>query len=294
MSFPTEPDPSAPRAPLPPRVVPVYAPPPYPSSGGATAGRIVLALLLVASIGLNVFLICGGYFLGRLGTSEPGGALLHERFLSGSQTAMDKIAVVRIEGTILEGQIGYALKQIEQAADDPAVKAVVVRIDSPGGSISASDDLHQQLTYLRDGTTPKAKEKSPAKKPLVVSMAGIAASGGYYIAMPAIDSADPTLKKLFAERTTITGSIGVYAAFINAEELTKKYGVGMDLIKAGAVKGSGSLFLRMTPQERQPWADMVDRAYQQFISIVEAGRPSLKDKLTEELFPPKNIPVRDE
>src|SRR5207253_2920996 len=200
MSFPTEPDPSAPRAPLPPRVVPVYAPPPYPSSGGATAGRIVLALLLVASIGLNVFLICGGYFLGRLGTSEPGGALLHERFLSGSQTAMDKIAVVRIEGTILEGQIGYALKQIEQAADDPAVKAVVVRIDSPGGSISASDDLHQQLTYLRDGTTPKAKEKSPAKKPLVVSMAGIAASGGYYIAMPAIDSADPTLKKLFAER----------------------------------------------------------------------------------------------
>ena len=207
---------------------------------------------------------------------------------------MDKIAVVRIEGTILEGQIGYALKQIEQAADDPAVKAVVVRIDSPGGSISASDDLHQQLTYLRDGTTPKAKEKSPAKKPLVVSMAGIAASGGYYIAMPAIDSADPTLKKLFAERTTITGSIGVYAAFINAEELTKKYGVGMDLIKAGAVKGSGSLFLRMTPQERQPWADMVDRAYQQFISIVEAGRPSLKDKLTEDLFPPKSIPVRDE
>ena len=295
MSSPLDPNADSPRGRNPPRVLPVFSmpgfPPPPPRS---SAGRIVLVLFLIASIGLNVALLCGGLFLKWIAGSDSGDALLHQRYLSGTADAAGHVAVVRIDGPIVEGQISFANKQIELAAEDSAVKAVVVRIDSPGGSISASDDLHRRLSQLRDGTTPKFQGKSPGKKPLVVSMGGIAASGGYYIAMPAAENAEPTAKKLFAERTTITGSIGVYASFVNAEELTKKYGVGMELIKAGAVKGSGSLFYKMTPQERQPWADMVEQAYRQFISIVEAGRPNLKGKLTEDLFSPKTISVFDD
>ena len=104
-------------------------------------------------------------------------------------------------------------------------------------------------------------------------MGSLAASGGYYIAMPA--------KQLIAERTTITGSIGVYASFPNVAELAKNCGIKMEVIKKGEVKNSGSIFKDMTPQERQLWQGMVDTAYAQFLSVVEEGRPALKGKLRD-------------
>jgi protease-4 len=169
-----------------------------------------------------------------------------------------------------------------------------VRIESPGGTITASEDLHRRLVQLRDGTTPKFQATGTTKKPLVVSMGAMAASGGYYIAMPAVrDPQTPSAKKLFAERTTITGSIGVYASFPNIAKFAKDHGIEMDMIKAGDVKGSGSMFHEMTPQERQPWEDMVEHAYRLFLDVVEEGRPALKGKLTEELFAPKPIPLHD-
>jgi protease IV len=227
-------------------------------------------LLLLGSLGLNALLLCGGLALSSVAGDSEGPAL-NERFHGGTAGAADKIAVVRIEGVIMEGFLGYAHKQIERAAGDKGVKAVVVRIESPGGTITASDELHRRLVQLRDGTTPKFQTSGTAPKPLVVSMGNLAASGGYYIAMP-----------------------GVYASFPNAEELARKYGVEMDMIKAGDIKGSGSLFHKMTPQERQPWEDMVNHAYNQFLAVVEAGRPQLKGKLTEDLFPPKTIPLHDD
>jgi protease-4 len=104
-------------------------------------------------------------------------------------------------------------------------------------------------------------------------MGSLAASGGYYAAMPA--------EYIFAERTTITGSIGVYAAFPNVAGLATRYGVSMNVIKAGDIKDSGSMFHDMTAPERQVWQDMVDGAYDQFLEVVGKGRPKLKDKLTE-------------
>lgn len=293
MSMPTDPASGSPQPPHPPRVVPVYAPRPVVVAGsGSVFGRVLLILVLLGSLGLNVFLVCGGFLWRGLTTPDVETANLREQTVSGSPTASDKVAIVRIDGTIVETQLGFAHRQIEEAQRDDAVKAVVVRIESPGGTISASDDLYRRLVRLRDG----AASQSPArpKKPLVVSMGAIAASGGYYVAMPACEPSNAAAKKLYAERTTITGSIGVYAAFPNVEELARKYGVGMDLIKAGDVKGSGSLFYRMTPQERQPWADMIAHAYGQFIEVVETGRPRLQGKLTEALFPPKTIPVFDD
>jgi protease-4 len=238
----------------------------------------MMFLLLVLSLGMNLL-----FLVGARGCSggNSSGLTLEERHHSGKTDSYNKVAVIRMEGAIMEGLLGYVNKQIEKAAEDEHVKAVVLRINSPGGTITASDDLHRRLTDLRQGKPDKHR----AAKPLVVSMASLAASGGYYIAMPA--------SPLFAERTTVTGSIGVYAAFPNIAGLANKYGISMEVIKAGAIKDSGSMFHHMTPQERQVWQDMVDHAYQEFVNVVERGRPTLKGNMTTPILE-RMIPDRDE
>src|SRR5262245_9619124 len=222
--------------------------------------RVLLALILTVSLAFNLIFIVALAGLRYVASGSEVDGSLREKVESGPRHAAHKIAVVRVEGIILEGLTGFATKQIEAAAEDPAVKAVVVRINSPGGSITASDDLYRRLCLLRDGDP----ERQTPAKPLVVSMASLAASGGYYIAMPA--------KHLVAERTSITGSIGVYAAFPNVSELAQKWGVKMEVIKRGDVKTSGSMFHDMTPQERQLWQDLIDHAYDQFLDVVRKGR----------------------
>jgi protease-4 len=254
-----------------PRVAP---PPPPRRSGGST----VLGIFLGLSLGLNC-LGLGGICLaflfsatlaGSFGTGLSERSPLNERHYSGDKSASDKIAIVQIDGILMEGLMQYTNRQIEQAAKDKKVKAVVVRINSPGGTITESDQVYHRLTELRDG------KEGNAAKPLVVSMGSIAASGGYYIAMPA--------KILYAERTTLTGSIGVYASFFNVKELTDNVGIHMNLIKAGRVKDSGSPFQDMKPDERHMWQQMVNHAYDQFKDIVEKGRPALKGKLEERVI----------
>src|SRR6185437_6584976 len=106
-----------------------------------------------------------------------------EKHYSGERSADSKVAIVRVAGVLMEGQTAFALHEIERAAKDKNVKAVVVRIDSPGGTISASEDLHRALVQLRDNT--HTRFEGTGKKPLVASMGSIAASGGYYVATPA-------------------------------------------------------------------------------------------------------------
>jgi protease-4 len=236
-------------------------------------------LVLVFSLGLNfLFFLALGF-----GDDFGGeGSHVHERYHSGNRSASDKIAVVTIDGILMEGMHPFAQKEIEKAAHDKSVKAVVLRINSPGGSITASDDLHHRITELRDGN----KDKKTAAKPIIVSMGGVAASGGYYIAMPA--------QTLLAERTTITGSIGVYAALPNVTELSQKIGFKMDVLRAGEVKDSGSPFHDMTPHERELWQTMVDHSYLQFLQVVEQGRPQLKGKLQEDIVVDEILPVRSQ
>jgi protease-4 len=279
----------------PPRVLPVRLPPPPPPppSSSAAGWRAVFWLLLIASLGLNVLIICGGLWLGRFADSEPEGLRVRERYHSGDAKSSDAVAVVRIEGLIMEGYITFARNQIDRAAEDKHVKAVVIRIESPGGTITASDDLHRRLVQLRDGTTPKYADRNPGKKPLVVSMGSLAASGGYYVAMPARKAKNEP--KIFAEPTTITGSIGVYASFPDIHKLADKYGVEMKMVKAGDIKGSGSMFHEMTPQERQPWDDMVNHAYDRFLTIVAEGRPDLtKEQLKDEVTMSGEVPLIDD
>lgn len=276
----------APAAPPGPPLAPhyFYPPPPPPSSGGSTllgCGLAISVLLNVAAIAVFIILcMLGVSAVGQSGGLADGtdSSPVPETRYSGKAEAHRKVAIVNLDGVIMEGMLKFVHREIEQASRDKNVKAVVFRINSPGGSITASDDLHRRLTKLVEGDS----EKKYDPKPLIVSMASMAASGGYYVAMPA--------KEIFAERSTLTGSIGVYASFPNIAGLADKYGFGMTTIKQGEIKDSGSPFKDMTPKERQVWQDMVDHSYDEFLDVVVAGR---KDKLTKAdlLAPVKVQPV---
>jgi protease IV len=260
-----------------PQQVTIHLPPPPLRS---TLARALFVIVILASFALNL-LLC--LITGLAGSSEPDEAY-PEKVLYGDKRASDKIAVIKVEGVLMEGMINYPLRQIEKAMKDDRVKAVVLRIDSPGGTISASEELHKQLIRMRDGKSVRHPDARPKK--LVVSMGALAASGGYYIAMPA--------EKLFADRTTLTGSIGVYAALPNVSEMADKVGFKMELIKAGAIKASGSPFHELTPQERQPWQEMVDHAYERFLDVVAEGRPALPKASLREVLYVEEILGRDD
>jgi protease IV len=236
-----------------------FRPPPPPSRSSFLGCAFALSFALNVIGGIIILMLC----LGFLFLHKPAAVPLAEKHYSGSSSATDKVAIITLDGVLLEGLLSYPHKQIEQAADDSHVKAIVVRINSPGGSITASDDLHRKLIELRDGNSKKQHDP----RPLIVSMGSLAASGGYYVAMPG--------QTVFAERTTLTGSIGVYTSFPNVKELANKHGVTLTTIKQGEIKDSGSPFAEMTAHERQVWQDMVDDAYQRFLQVVETGRPML-------------------
>jgi protease-4 len=267
---------SSPAAPPGPPVGPpryFYPPPPQQQSSGGTAllgcGLALSVLLNLAAIGIFVVMcMMGGIMQGGSLASESDSTYpIREEFHSGKSGSERKVAIVSLDGIIMEGALNFVHHEIDKAIKDRKVKAVVFRINSPGGSITASDDLYQRLTKIAKGDPDKKTDP----KPLVVSMGGIAASGGYYVAMPA--------RQVFAERSTLTGSIGVYASFPDIAGLAKKYEFGMTTIKQGEIKDSGSPFKDMTPKERQVWQDMVDHAYDEFLDVVAEGR---KDKLSKD------------
>ena len=240
-------------------------PPPAPRGRLSVLESLLLCTRILVSLATLVFIVVliaiTGYILLGLGSGVVPPA---ERHYSGKAGAAGKVAVVRIDGLLFDGMMNFTEKQLDEAGADKDVKAVVIRVNSPGGSISASDDLHRRITELRNGNTDKKIDK----KKVVVSMGGIAASGGCYISMPA--------EKIYAERTTLTGSIGVIAAFWNLKGLGDKYGVHVEVIKAGEVKDSGSMFRDMTAEDRQLYQELIDNAFNEFIIRVEEGR---KDRL---------------
>lgn len=239
------------------RPLPPFAPPPAASSVLGCA----FALSFACNLALGLVLLVGAFLMLR--KSDAAGVPLTEQHHAGKSGAADKVAIIALDGIILEGLLDYVHKQIDQAAGDKHVKAVVLRINSPGGSITASDDLYRRFRELRDGNPKKSREG----KPLLVSMGSLAASGGYYVAMPG--------QVLFAERSTMTGSIGVYASFPNVKKLADDHGIAVTTIKQGQIKHSGSPFADMTEHERQVWQDTIDESYQRFIQVVEKSRPAL-------------------
>ncbi len=168
-----------------------------------------------------------------------------------------KIGIVEVKGVISESDdVVDALKTF---AKSPTVKAVVVRIESPGGGVAPSQEIYQAIRELRKD------------KPVIASMGGVAASGGYYIA-----SACDTI---MANPGTLTGSIGVIMELGNVEGLLQKLGVQPEVLKAGAYKDMGSLVRPMTEAERGLFQEMIDSVHTQFITAVAAGRGMNKDQV---------------
>jgi protease IV len=253
--------------------------PPVPVLGSPSPPRRWRYFLLLSLL-LNLFLISVVIGITVWSEDETSGSL-EEHHHSGDKSAKDKIAIIRVAGVLMDGSTEFVHQQVRKAAMDRSVKAVVLRIESPGGTITASEDLHRLLVRLRDNTHLAYEGTEP--KPITASMGSIAASGGYYIAMPA--------NRVLADTTTITGSIGVFAALPNVSEFASKHGIKMELIRAGNIKAGGSPLQPLRPEERQPWQDMIDEAYDRFVTVVAEGRKNLtKEQLREQVLA-REVPV---
>ena len=176
-----------------------------------------------------------------------------------------QIALIRIDGLIAAGQSGFSIlgggatgsddvvEQIERAVEDPAVKAILVRINSPGGSAAASQEIYQALMEARN-----------QHKVVVVSMADVASSGAYYVSAAA--------DRIFADPATLTGSIGVISMTEDLSGLFQKIGVKPEIVKAGKLKDMFSPYRPVSDEARSIMQTMVDEVHRQFIEAVAKGR----------------------
>ena len=227
---------------------------------------VVLALSLILNF---VFLFAGG---SAVATSAMGAGSQLPKFeegliAPGREGSTDRIAVLSLRGIITSaepGAIGETMVedlklQLAQAVEDAHVKAIVLHIDSPGGEVTASDTLYNAVARAR------------AKKPVVVYMGSLAASGGYYVACGA--------KWLVANETTFTGSIGVIMHTLNYEQLFGKVGLASVTFKSGKMKDMLSGSRQVTDEEREYLQGMIMQTYGKFVGIVAKERNLPEDAL---------------
>jgi protease-4 len=168
-----------------------------------------------------------------------------------------KVGLIRIEGTITDYLDTVSI--ISQATKDDSIKAVVIDVDSPGGAVGASQEIYRAIEKLRE------------KKPVVVSMGNVAASGGYYISVPA--------NVIYANPGTITGSIGVIIQHIDVSEILNKFGVKVNTIKSGANKDILYPAKPLLPEQKELLEKTVMDVYDQFLDAIVKYRPIKKDVL---------------
>lgn len=171
----------------------------------------------------------------------------------------EKIGVVEIEGVITESR--DITEDIVRFKEDDRIKGVIIRINSPGGSVSPSQEIHREITKLRE------------KKKVYASMGSVCASGGYYIAGAA--------EKIFAMPSTITGSIGVIMEQVVVEDLMKKIGLQRNTLKAGDYKDVGSPFRKMKENERRYLQDIINGIHLEFMKTVSEDRKIPLETLKE-------------
>jgi protease-4 len=162
-----------------------------------------------------------------------------------------RVGLVRIEGAIYDSR--QIIRDLEGMSADPGIRAIVLRIDSPGGGAAAAQEIYDYLLGIKESGMP-----------IVTSMGSVAASGGYYIAC--------TADTIVANPATLTGSIGVIMSFTNLEELFDKLGMDFNVIKSGKFKDTGSWSREMTPEERALLQGTVDDIHAQFVEAVAASR----------------------
>jgi protease IV len=204
---------------------------------------IVAAALLVYLGVAGVFLIS----LGGLSRGEGSPALFGPR-----------VAIVELEGVIIE--VDDIVRELKSHRENPTVRAVVLRINSPGGVVAPTQELHDAVLRLRQ-----------AGKPVVASLGAVAASGGYYVAV--------ACDQIYANPGTLTGSIGVIMQLANLEQLMKKVGVDYVVVKAGQFKDIGNVARPMTADERRVMQALLDDVHGQFVGAVVAGRKLAKEEV---------------
>ncbi|MDH4230619.1 MAG: signal peptide peptidase SppA [Nitrospirota bacterium] len=161
-----------------------------------------------------------------------------------------RLALIRIEGPIMDSK--DAVDEIKEYTKDSSIKAIVLRVDSPGGAVAPSQEIYEEV------------KKAAAEKPVVVSMGSVAASGGYYISSPAT--------RIIANPGTLTGSIGVIMELPNLEGLMNKIGIRTEVIKSGKHKDIASAFRSMGKEEREILQGVMDNVHEQFMKAVAEGR----------------------
>ncbi|MGI6458345.1 MAG: signal peptide peptidase SppA [bacterium] len=170
-----------------------------------------------------------------------------------------RVALVRVEGVIFDAK--NWLDQIKQYQEDDTIRAIILQIDSPGGAVGPSQELYDAVI--------KAREEH--NKIVVAYFASVAASGGYYAGVGA--------DYIVSSPGCMTGSIGVYARFLQAQELMEKIGVEYETVKAGDYKTAGSMDREMTPEEREMFQSVIDDTYAQFVEAVVDGRKQQLSRL---------------
>lgn len=192
-----------------------------------------LCLILLSLFALLIFISV------VIALIEQKGISLHE-----------KVALVRIEGPIMDSK--KTVDELKEHVKDPSIKAIVLRVDSPGGGVAASQEIYDEV------------KKAVSKKKVVASMGSVAASGGYYVLVPAT--------KIVANPGTLTGSIGVIMEIPNVEGLMDKIGIKTQVIKSGKHKDIASIFRKMGDDERKILQGVMDDVHEQFIMAVAEGR----------------------
>lgn len=204
--------------------------------------RVWGAVAVTALVFIAVFVA----FLGVLVLGEPGGLSL-----SGN-----RVAVVEVEGLIVDAE--RVVREIDEHAEDSSIRAIVVRIQSPGGVVAPTQEIHDAIVRARG-----------RDKPVVASMGAVAASGGYYLAT--------ATNRIVANPGTLTGSIGVIMQLAEIEGLLKKVGVRYEVIKAGRHKDIGNIARPMTLEERAILQALLDDMHDQFVTAVAKGRNLPRD-----------------
>ena len=232
---------------------------------------IIGGLVLLGLLGLTVVAIVLVVVLGSgAGGVSSSPAVYDQEYVSGSGS--DRIVVVPVEGTITSANTAISGAQptttpeglqdaLDQAKDDDSVVAVVLAVNSPGGGVTASDEMHQAILDFKKQTD----------MPVVVSMGDVAASGGYYISTAA--------DEIVANQTTLTGSLGVVLPLLNFSKAADKYGVTQKYIKSGKFKTMGSQWKDLTDDERKIFDSIVQDNYDRFVQVIVDGRKLSETKV---------------
>lgn len=245
----------------------VHAPPPPPQRGGGFLKFLGVLFVLALLVGAGLFalsLFAGSLLDGPTTAGAQSGRKFHEITVD-NPNARDKIAILEVAGMITSASfdgsgrsmVDFFSDQLKQAADDPAVKAVLLKVDSPGGEVMASDDMADAIR----------KFQTEHKKPVIAAMGSLAASGGYYISAPC--------RWIIANDLTLTGSIGVIMHTLNFRGLMDKVGVQPTVFKSGRFKDMLSATKKpeeIDPAEREMIQSMVMDTYSKFTKVVADGR----------------------